>query len=67
MNLFKTKITLLTEKWEVIEVFKSRFKPSIDEFIYSEKNNAYYKVLRVIHSFKGDSGLLLVVDEIKMK
>jgi len=67
MGLFKSKVTLITEKWEVIEVFRSDFKPSVDEFIYSKKNECYYQVRQVIHSLKDKSGLLLVVKEIKFE
>jgi len=59
----KNKITLLNDKWEIIETYYSRFKPSISEFIFSKKNNCYFRVKQVIHSLKSNNGLILLVEK----
>jgi len=46
-NMFKSKIILVDEDWKIIHEYKSRFKPSVGEFIYLEPR--YFKVLAVIH------------------
>jgi len=48
--MFKTKITILTQDWIEIDSYKSRFKPSVGEFIYSDKLSIYFKVVSVIHN-----------------
>jgi len=62
MWLFKSRIKLITDKWELIESFKSNYKPSVGEFIYSGNKQQYYMVKQVIHSVK--DGLVLVVTPI---
>jgi hypothetical protein len=46
--MFKTKISIVDEKWELIHEYKARLKPAVDEFIFV--NLRYYKVLAVVHS-----------------
>ena len=48
--MFRTKIVLVDKDWNVIHEYKSRMKPSVDEFIYVEP--IYFKVIAVIHSIK---------------
>jgi hypothetical protein len=45
--MFKTKIHLVDEDWNLIYDYKSRIKPAVDEFIYVYPR--YFKVLAVVH------------------
>ena len=62
--MFKSKIKLIDSEWNQIDEFKSRFKPTFDELIYSKKHKSYFKVINVIHSLLNDYELILVVDKV---
>ena len=64
--MFKKNIRLLTEDWGFIEEYNSSFKPNVNEFVYSDKLNKYFIVLRVIHTIKSGK-LLVIVDEYENK
>lgn len=62
--MFRTKIRLIDEDWNLIHEYKSRMKPSVDEYIYIEPK--YFKVLAVIHArhiLTNNKGLTVVVKE----
>ena len=59
--MFKTKFTLITKDWEILHTYKSRVKPNEGEYIYIK--NTYYKVKKVIHSFKLTKQILLIVEK----
>jgi len=61
-NIFKTKFTLLDEDWNEIFTYQSRVKPNVGEYIYVNDKKAYYKVIKVIHSFKVPIQTILVVE-----
>jgi len=65
--MFKTKITLLDINWDVIDYYKSNFKPSVGEFIFSKVNDRYYEVTQVIHSLEDGFDLILVVNPVDYK
>jgi hypothetical protein len=63
--MFKTRIRILTQDWIEIESYKSRFKPSVGDFIYSEKLGHYLKVLSVIHNIgMFSTSTIAVIEEI---
>ena len=64
--MFKKKIRILNEDWEFIEQYLSTFKPSVGEYIYSDKLNKYFFVLRIVHSIKTD-GVEVIVEEFENK
>jgi len=65
--MFKTKITLLDINWKVIETYKSNFKPSVGEYVFSKWNDSYYEVTQVIHSLEDGFDLILVVNPVDYK
>lgn len=66
MRFFKNKITLLDLNGGIIEEYYSKFKPSIGEYIYSDKNSCYYVVKQVVHSLKSGGRLLAIVENIEL-
>lgn len=50
--MFKNKIIVVNEDWEILYEYKSRTRPITDEFIYVGSKESYYKVLAVIHTRK---------------
>ena len=63
--MFKTNIVLINREWKEIDSFKSRFKPTFDELVYSKNKDSYFKVINVIHSLKNGYDLILVVEKTK--
>jgi len=65
--MFKTRVTILSQDWIEIESYKSKFKPSVGEFIYSNKLGIYLRVLSVIHSIgMFRTSTIVVVEEMDM-
>ena len=59
--MFNQKIKLLNENWQIIAEYKIKYKPNINELIYSDKLGKYFSVINVIHSFKKKYELLVIV------
>lgn len=64
--MFKNKIRLIDAGWHQLDEFKSRFKPTFDELIYSKNNKCYYRVINVIHSLLNGYELILVVEKAEL-
>jgi hypothetical protein len=63
--MFKTKIRLISEDWVDLKVYKSRFKPNLDEYIYMQEEASYYSVVKVIHSLRDVFELIVVVKRVE--
>jgi hypothetical protein len=48
--MFTTIIKIIDTDWNELDVYKSRIKPSVGEYIYSYKASCYYKVVSVVHT-----------------
>lgn len=65
--MFKTRITVLNQDWIEIESYKSKFKPSTGEYIYSDKLGVYLRVVFVIHNIEMFStSTIVIVEEMGM-
>jgi hypothetical protein len=50
--MFKTQIRLIDETWNDIDVYKSRIRPQVGEYIYLESHQSYFTVKNILHSVR---------------
>jgi hypothetical protein len=63
--MFNSKylITLLNEKWEPLKKIKVKSVPQVNEFLYFEDVQKYYRVINVVHQIAKKQNILVIITE----
>ncbi len=63
--MFNSKylVTFLNEKWEPFKTLNVKMVPHINEFIYFDDVQKYYRVINVVHQFSKKQKIIVIISE----
>jgi len=63
--MFNSKylVTFLNEKWEPFKTLNVKTVPHINEFIYFDDVQKYYRVINVVHQFSKKQKIIVIITE----
>lgn len=63
----KIKISLLNEKWEIMEpLLKVDIVPRINEYIWLDDYDSYYRVMNVTHNIQKKHGIFIILEKVSI-
>jgi hypothetical protein len=67
--MFNSKylITLLNEKWEPLKKIKVKSVPQVNEFLYFEDVQKYYRVINVVHQIAKKQTIIVIITEFSVE